>query len=166
VPAQRDSEGTGSLGRLARLGRRRVGAPAPIGSGAAPGKPGTVSHGVRGTRAAATWAALTAGLVFLVVLLVFILQNLRSVRVHFFWATWTIPLAIDFLLATVLGGLIMFAGGTLRIIQLRRAAKRNAAVADRAVAERAVAERAVAERAVAERPVAERAVDEPSGGRQ
>ena len=92
-----------------------------------------MSGGVRGTRAAATWAALTAALVFLVVLLVFILQNLRSVRVHFFWATWTIPLAIDFLLATALGGLIMFAGGTLRIIQLRRAAKRNAAVAERAV---------------------------------
>jgi uncharacterized integral membrane protein len=81
--------------------------------------------------------ALTAGLVFLVVLLVFVLQNLRSVRVRFFWATWTVPLAVDFLLATVLGGLLMFASGSLRILQLRRAAKRNAAVAEQAVAQAA-----------------------------
>jgi uncharacterized integral membrane protein len=77
----------------------------------------------RNTRASATWAALAAGLFFLIVLLVFILQNLRSVRVHFFWATWSVPLAVDLLLATVLGGLIMFAGGATRIIQLRRQAK-------------------------------------------
>jgi uncharacterized integral membrane protein len=66
-------------------------------------------------------------LFLLVVVLVFILQNLRSVRVHFLWVTWTIPLAVDLLLATVLGGLIMFSAGSVRIVQLRRAARRNAA---------------------------------------
>lgn len=79
---------------------------------------------VGGTRVAHTWVALAAAMFFLVVVLVFILQNLRSVRVHFFWATWTIPLAVDLLLATVLGGLIMFAAGSLRIVQLRRVARR------------------------------------------
>lgn len=77
-----------------------------------------------GTRTSHTWVALAAAMFFLVVVLVFILQNLRSVRVHFFWATWTIPLAVDLLLATVLGGLIMFTAGSLRIVQLRRAARR------------------------------------------
>jgi uncharacterized integral membrane protein len=83
------------------------------------------------TRAGHTWLALAAGMFFLVVVLVFILQNLHSVRVHFFWATWTIPLAVDLLLATVLGGLIMFTAGSLRIVQLRRVAKRNAAAPSR-----------------------------------
>ena len=78
------------------------------------------------TRAGQTWAALTIGMVLLVVVLVFILQNLKSVRVHFLWVTWTIPLAVDLLLATVLGALIMFTAGSLRILQLRRLAKRNA----------------------------------------
>lgn len=77
----------------------------------------------RPTRASATWVALAAGLFFLIVLLVFILQNLHSVKVHFFWANWTVPLAVDLLLATVLGGLVMFAAGALRILQLRRQAK-------------------------------------------
>lgn len=82
--------------------------------------------GLTNTRTAHTWVAVSAGLFFLVVVLVFILQNLRSVRVHFFWATWTIPLAVDLLLATVLGGLVVFTIGSLRIVQLRRAAHRTA----------------------------------------
>lgn len=82
--------------------------------------------GLTNTRTAHTWVAVSAGLFFLVVVLVFILQNLRSVRVHFFWATWTIPLAVDLLLAAVLGGLIVFTIGSLRIVQLRRAAHRTA----------------------------------------
>lgn len=81
------------------------------------------------TRTAQTWFSLSAGMVMLVVVLVFILQNLHSVKVHFLWATWTIPLAVDLLLATVLGGLIMFTVGSVRIVQLRRLARRNLAAA-------------------------------------
>lgn len=78
-----------------------------------------------GTRTSHTWVALAAGLFFLIVILVFILQNLRSVKAHFFWGTWSIPLAVDLLLAAVLGALIMFTAGSLRIVQLRRAARRH-----------------------------------------
>lgn len=80
---------------------------------------------VAGTRTSHTWVALAAGLFFLIVVLVFILQNLKSVKAHFFWATWSIPLAVDLLLAAVLGALIMFTAGSLRIVQLRRAARRR-----------------------------------------
>ncbi len=80
---------------------------------------------VAGTRTSHTWVALAAGLFLLIVVLVFILQNLRSVRVHFFWATWTIPLAVDLLLAAVLGALVMFTAGAARIVQLRRVARRQ-----------------------------------------
>ena len=75
------------------------------------------------------WVALAAGLFFLIVVLVFILQNLKSVPVHFFWASWSIPLAVDLLLAAVLGALVMFTAGALRILQLRRVARRASSVA-------------------------------------
>lgn len=90
-----------------------------------PGTGGQPRQTVGGTRASHAWAALSAGMVLLVILLVFILQNLKSVRVNFLWATWSIPLAVDLLLATVLGGLVMFTVGAARIIQLRRMARRN-----------------------------------------
>lgn len=86
---------------------------------------GSLPAAATGTRAAHTWVALAVGFVLLVVVLVFILQNLDSVRVHFFWLNWSIPLGVDLLLATVIGGLIMFAAGSLRMAELRRAARRK-----------------------------------------
>lgn len=77
------------------------------------------------TRASATWTALAVGLAFLVVVLVFILENLQKVKVTFFGAHWRAPLAVDLLLAAVLGGLVVFMTGTLRILQLRRHARRE-----------------------------------------
>jgi uncharacterized integral membrane protein len=64
-------------------------------------------------------------MVLLVVLLVFILQNLQKVKVSFFAVHWRAPLAVDLLFATVLGGLIVFAAGSIRILQLRRLARRH-----------------------------------------
>jgi uncharacterized integral membrane protein len=61
-----------------------------------------------------------------VVVLVFILQNLKTVRVSFFTADWRIPLALDLLLAAVLGGLIVLAVISFRNFQRRRAARRHA----------------------------------------
>jgi uncharacterized integral membrane protein len=81
-------------------------------------------HG-RGTRTARAWAALAGGMVLLAAALVFILQNLRSVDVNFVTLNWRVPLGIDLLLAAVLGGLIVFAAGSLRILQLRRVLQRH-----------------------------------------
>jgi uncharacterized integral membrane protein len=61
-----------------------------------------------------------------VVVLVFILQNLKTVRVSFFTADWRIPLALDLLLAAVLGGLIVLAVISFRNFQRRLAARRRA----------------------------------------
>jgi uncharacterized integral membrane protein len=69
---------------------------------------------------------LAVGGALLLVVLVFILQNLKSVRVSFFWVHWRIPLAIDLLLAAILGGLIVFTAGSVRILQLRRLVRRHA----------------------------------------
>lgn len=101
----------------------RAAAPTAPTTTAAPTPAGATPSRLGGTRTASTWAALATGLFFLIVVLVFILQNLRDVRAHFFWATWTIPLAVDLLLAAVLGALVMFTAGSLRILQLRRTAR-------------------------------------------
>jgi uncharacterized integral membrane protein len=74
---------------------------------------------------ASAWAALAAGLVLLVAVLVFILQNLKDVRVSFFTVHWRIPLGLDLLFAALLGGFIVFAAGSIRILRLRRVARRH-----------------------------------------
>ena len=69
------------------------------------------------------------------ILLVFILQNLQTAKVSFFTVHWRAPLAVDLLFATVLGALVVFAAGSVRILQLRREARRHAAGADRPAGE-------------------------------
>lgn len=89
-----------------------------------PGDPRSAgAPGIRTTRTAAAWSALGFGLLLLIVVLVFVLQNLTSVRTSFFGAKWTIPLGLDLLLAAILGGVIAFLLGGARMLQLRRAAR-------------------------------------------
>ncbi|HTI76927.1 MAG TPA: lipopolysaccharide assembly protein LapA domain-containing protein [Mycobacterium sp.] len=80
---------------------------------------------VKFTRAAALWSALIVGFVILILLLVFIMQNTDSTTIHLFGWAWNLPVGVAILLAAVCGGLLTVAAGTVRIIQLRRAAKRN-----------------------------------------
>lgn len=77
------------------------------------------------TRAAALWSALIVGLLILTVLLVFITQNTESVEMTFIAWHWRLPLGVQILLAAVLGALVTVMAGTVRIYQLRRAAKKN-----------------------------------------
>jgi hypothetical protein len=59
-------------------------------------------------------------------LLIFVLQNGRSVRVSFLGAHADLPLGIALLLAATAGVLIVAIPGTGRIIQLRRLAQQQA----------------------------------------
>ena len=77
------------------------------------------------TRAAALWSALTVGFLILIVLLIFITQNTKSADFAFLGWHWSLPLGVAILLAAVSGGLITVLAGTLRIYQLRRAAKKH-----------------------------------------
>ncbi len=79
---------------------------------------------VKFTRAAALWSALIVGFLILILLLVFILQNTDSTTVHLFGWQWSLPVGVAILFAAVSGGLLTVAAGTVRIFQLRRAAKR------------------------------------------
>jgi uncharacterized integral membrane protein len=73
----------------------------------------------RRTRISGAWVGIIIAAVVLTLLLVFILQNMRSVKVSYFNAVVTMPIGVAMLLATV-GG-VLFAGvvASLRIWQLR-----------------------------------------------
>jgi uncharacterized integral membrane protein len=77
------------------------------------------------TRAAAVWTSLIAGFLILIVLLIFITQNIESVPFTFLGWHWHLPQGVAILLAAVCGGLITVLAGTARIYQLRRAAKKH-----------------------------------------
>lgn len=86
---------------------------------------GSSPEGIAHTKAAATWTGLVVGALVLVVLLVFILQNLDSVPVSIFAWTFDLPLGVSMLLAAIAGALVMALAGGVRILQIRRAAKRK-----------------------------------------
>ncbi|MCJ0904811.1 lipopolysaccharide assembly LapA domain-containing protein [Rhodococcus sp. ARC_M6] len=77
------------------------------------------------TRAATTWVGLVIGAIVLILLLVFILQNLESVSVKILAWQIDFPLGITILLSAIAGALIMALAGGIRIVQIRRAAKRQ-----------------------------------------
>ncbi|SNS29055.1 LapA family protein [Rhodococcoides kyotonense] len=86
---------------------------------------GKSPEGIAHTKAAATWTGLVVGAIVLVVLLIFILQNLDAVPVNIFVWTFELPLGVSMLLAAIAGALVMALAGGVRILQIRRAAKRK-----------------------------------------
>lgn len=81
-------------------------------------------HEPRHTRTSGAWVSIALGLAALVVVLVFAIQNLNSVEITFLSLHWSPPLAVLLLLASALGGLVVFAFGAARIGQLRIQARR------------------------------------------
>lgn len=69
------------------------------------------------------------GLIFsalvLLVLLIFILENLDPVRIEFLWLEGTLPVGVALLFAAIAGLLLAAIPAGLRIMQLRRAARRG-----------------------------------------
>jgi uncharacterized integral membrane protein len=80
--------------------------------------------GERRTRLSGAWTALVVGLLAMVVILVFILQNQQSVQVTFLMFSGHLPLAVALLFALILGAVIVVAFGAARILQLRMVAGR------------------------------------------
>lgn len=81
---------------------------------------------VPSTRTGVVWGALGFSMLLLILILLFVLQNLSAASTTFFSIKWTIPLGLDLLLAALLGGLIVFLLGVARMLQLRRLARRYA----------------------------------------
>jgi len=77
------------------------------------------------TRAGMVWVAVASGLVVLILLIAFILQNQDYVLVKFFGLEGSVPLGIALFIAAVGGGVLVAIAGAVRIIQLRLAAHRQ-----------------------------------------
>jgi uncharacterized integral membrane protein len=77
------------------------------------------------TRWSAAWVAICAAALALVALIVFMLQNTRSVEVSFLWMHGTLPLALALLIAAVGAAILTMVFGAGRITQLRRLARRR-----------------------------------------
>ncbi len=80
--------------------------------------------GERQTRLSGAWTALVIGILALVLILVFILQNLQSVELSFLVFRGHLPLAVALLFAVILGAIIVLTFGGARITQLRMVARR------------------------------------------
>ncbi|MCQ9351627.1 lipopolysaccharide assembly protein LapA domain-containing protein [Corynebacterium sp. 153RC1] len=79
---------------------------------------------VKSSFAGGTWVALIVGALLLIALLVFILQNQQQVELTMFAWAFTVPAGVGFLLAAILGALIMAMVGIVRMYQLRRQIKK------------------------------------------
>lgn len=81
------------------------------------------SLAVVATRISGTWLGIIIGSVVLALLLVFVLQNLRSVKVSFFTASGNLPLGLALVFAAVGGVMLAAVAASLRILQMRRRIK-------------------------------------------
>ncbi|APT84996.1 LapA family protein [Corynebacterium aquilae] len=97
--------------------------PAPT-DDAAPAPQDQKKPKVKGSVAGGTWVALILGLLLLIALLVFILQNQNSVELTMFAWSFSVPVGVGFLLAAIAGALIMALVGGVRMLELRRQVKR------------------------------------------
>jgi uncharacterized integral membrane protein len=81
---------------------------------------------VRHSRSGGLWVGLILSALVLLLLLVFILQNDNPVQISFFALEGVLPTGVALLLAAIAGILLVAIPGSLRILQLRRAARRGA----------------------------------------
>lgn len=102
-----------------------VGEQAPLPAKSGSTKPKKKEDAVTRTRAAATWTGVILGLLILILLLIFITQNMNTVMTTFLVWHLNLPLGVTVLIAAVAGALLTALVGIVRIVQLRRAAKKN-----------------------------------------
>ncbi len=76
------------------------------------------------TRSGGLWTGLILSAVVGIFLLVFILQNNVPIEINFLGFSGSLPTGVALLLAAIAGLLLVAIPGGLRIMQLRRAAKR------------------------------------------
>lgn len=78
----------------------------------------------RRTRTSTAWVGICTAALASVILIVFMLQNTRSVEISFLWMHGHVPLALALLTAGVGVAIVVIAFGQARIGQLGRAARR------------------------------------------
>jgi uncharacterized integral membrane protein len=105
-------------------------APPPSANGSAPSAPSAPPPPAPQRRRAHTRISglrtgLIAGVLALIVVLIFIIQNAHAVNISFLGAHLRLSLAVALFLAAIAGALMMAAAGTARITQLRRIMRRD-----------------------------------------
>jgi putative membrane protein len=75
------------------------------------------------TRASGAYKSLLAGAIVLALLLIFILENTRSVKISYLGTSEHMALGVALLLAAVAGALLVGVVGSVRMLQLRRRVK-------------------------------------------
>jgi putative membrane protein len=88
-------------------------------------EPALPQHTIEPTRTSMVWTMVGIGVILLVAILVFILQNGQRVRVRFLMANGTLPLGVALLFAALLGALLVLVAGAARVLQLRVVARRH-----------------------------------------
>ena len=81
---------------------------------------------ISSTRSSRAWIRLLPALIVLTVILVFVFQNPKDVKVSIFTFSGTLPLSVALLGAVILGALMTLALGSVRILQLRRQVRQRA----------------------------------------
>jgi putative membrane protein len=91
----------------------------------ADGESTLAEHTIEPTRTSMVWTMVGIGVVLLVAILVFILQNGQRVRMQFLMVNGTLPLGVALLFAALLGALLVLVAGAARVLQLRVVARRH-----------------------------------------
>jgi len=102
---------------------------APVARQPATVEPTTVDQPARSrvphTRVGAAWLGICVAAVAFVALIIFMLQNTRSVEVTFLWLHGSAPLALTLFISAVGASILAIAVGIARMAQLRRVARRQ-----------------------------------------
>jgi lipopolysaccharide assembly protein A len=93
--------------------------------GPADGEATLAEHTIEPTRTSMVWTMVGIGVILLVAILVFILQNGQRVRMQFLMVDGTLPLGVALLFAALLGALLVLVAGAARVLQLRVVARRH-----------------------------------------
>ena len=88
--------------------------------------PATTRPPVERTRAASFWVAVVVTALILIALIIFLAQNNREISVHFLGWSGHISQALALLIAAVCGALLVAIPASIRVVQLRRGAKKAA----------------------------------------
>lgn len=88
----------------------------------------TVEPGSRsGSKARTVWSGVIVAAIVLILLLIFILQNTADVTIQFFGLSGELPISVALLFAAIAGVLLLAIPGTIRMLQLRKAARATGA---------------------------------------
>jgi uncharacterized integral membrane protein len=88
--------------------------------------PAAPAQPVQRTRAASFWVSVVVTALILIALIIFLAQNSHQISVHFLGWSGHISQAVALLIAAVCGALLVAIPASIRVVQLRRGAKKAA----------------------------------------